>query len=196
MEDTIKQRVKEILGNAEADIRTLLSEAALTGSVQDISRLADIAKQLNNMGERPEGETRYDTGDDYTCIREGTSAPSEAPADNTTRSRKSQSKRSKKNAYPKFHWENNGQTLVKTGWSKKKRREYRHKASKNVLDLLEKKLEKLGRNGNIITMNDILPLKDEQSGSEISSYKVYICLAYLESQGKTERGPEGITVKQ
>lgn len=190
----MKDRVKDILESAEANIRLLLSEMALTADVDEINWLAGIARQLHNLATPGSGSNRScSTGEPGASVNQPPQPRSETLAHPASpRPRRS---RSKKDQYPQFKWEDNGNTLVKIGWSKKKRKEYLHRAPKRVLELLKKKVDKIGANGKVFTMEDVLPLTAPDTGKEIASYQVYLCVAYLEQQNELERSRERIRLR-
>ena len=191
----MKARVKDILKSAEADIRVLLSEMALTADVDEINWLAGIARQLHNLATPESGSNRTcSTGEPGASVNQPPQPRSETSAQPA--SPPPRRIRAKKDQYPQFQWEDNGNTLVKIGWSKKKRQEYRDRAPKRVLELLKRKLDKLGKNGNVFTMEDVLPLNDPDTGKEISSYQVYLCVAYLSNQGRIARNRNELRLKQ
>ena len=185
----MRQRVKNILSSAEADMRVVLGEVALTGKVNEIEWLAAIVRRLHQFGEEADGKVYYDSssGPGLMVSEPAAGWPAPTAASGRKPAKKPRPQAPKKGEYPKFAWEDNGRTLLKIGWSKKKRQEYRHRAPKNVLDLLREKLEKLGANSKTFTMENILPLTDPASGKDTPSYQVYLAVAYLEHEGQLER---------
>jgi hypothetical protein len=182
--------VKSILERAEDEIRAILAEAARSADVAQISKLTKIIEVLHRMVEEADGKFYYDSldfGDAYVL--------KEAPPKAAPPQMKPRSRGSKKHTYPQFHWEDDGQTLVKTGWSRKKRKEYRHRAPKKVLDQVQKKLEKLGAGDKLFTMEDVLPIMDPDTDKEISSYQIYLYVAYLQQQGKITRTRDGLKLQ-
>jgi hypothetical protein len=182
--------VKSILERAEDEIRAILAEAARSADVAQISKLTKIIEVLHRMVEEADGKFYYDSMDsgDAFILKEQ-QRPFQSPH------KKSQSRIPKKDMYPQFDWENDGQTLVKTGWSRKKRKEYRHRAPKKVLDQVQKKLEKLGAGGKLFTMEDVIPIMDPDTDKEISSYQIYLYVAYLQQQGKITRTRDGLKLQ-
>ena len=88
-------------------------------------------------------------------------------------------------------------TLVKTGWSKKGRKEYEHKASKRVVDALAQAIARRSNNGKVFTAEDLFPLQDPQDGSEVPGYQGYVALAWLKAAGLVKQhGRRGYTVNR
>ena len=69
--------------------------------------------------------------------------------------------------------------MVKIGWSKREKAPYEHKAPKRALELLLDALLRLGQQGQRFTTDEILPLQDPEDGTELPSYQVYLCLAWM-----------------
>ena len=183
--------VKSIIERAEDEIRAILAEAARSADVAQISKLTKIIEVLHRMVEETGGKCYYDSLDSGGAyVLKETQPPPQPPQ------KKSRARVPRKDMYPQFDWENDGQTLVKTGWSRKKRKEYRHRAPKKVLDQVQKKLEKLGAGGKLFTMEDVLPIMDPDTDKEISSYQIYLYVAYLQQQGKITRTREGLKLKK
>jgi hypothetical protein len=90
-------------------------------------------------------------------------------------------RRPKKGEFPKFLRDD--RTLYKLGWSKTKKATYEHKAPQSALSSLVKKLGAVGANRRRFTVEDIIPLQNPSEESEVPSYQVYLCLAWLRTTG-------------
>ena len=98
--------------------------------------------------------------------------------------------------YPVFQVDDDGQTLVKVGYSKSDRREYEHRSPRDVLDRLTSLVTKLGAGGRRFTTEQILPPGEDQL-ADLPSYQVYLCLALLVRTGLLVRhGRQGYTVPE
>ncbi len=98
--------------------------------------------------------------------------------------------------YPVFQVDDDGQTLVKVGYSKSDRREYEHRSPREVLDRLTTLVTKLGAGGRRFTTEQILPPGEDQL-ADLPSYQVYLCLALLVRTGLLVRhGRQGYTVPE
>ena len=71
---------------------------------------------------------------------------------------------------------------MKIGWSKKAKNEYRHKAPREVIDLLLDRLVQVGAPGHLFTTEDVFPLHGK-GDSEVPSYQAYLALAWLKALG-------------
>lgn len=85
-------------------------------------------------------------------------------------------------------------SLVKIGWSKSQRNEYEHRAPKVAAVTLVDALSQ-GKAGAPLTMESLLPLKDEH-GNDLPSYQAYLALAWLrEADAVRRHGQEGYSLE-
>jgi hypothetical protein len=99
----------------------------------------------------------------------------------------------KKGSYPKFL--RDGESILKLGWSKTAKAEYEHKAPKPVLMRLIAALAKLAATKKRFAMDEVLPLKESATGSDIPAYQAYVCLAWLRAVGVvTQHGRQGYSL--
>jgi len=178
------ERGVEVIREAEAALQQLMAEASAAGDYEAVVQLASMAKGLARL------------------INESATAPSPPPAESPApsprtgatrgkRKRRGQTKR--KSEYPKFVRQ--GDELVKLGWSKRQKKEYRHRAPKRLVELLAQRLAEVGKEGKLLTTDDLLPLHDPDDGSEFPTYQGYIGLAWFVTAGLIERhGRQGYTV--
>jgi hypothetical protein len=90
--------------------------------------------------------------------------------------------------YPRFF--RRGNELVKVGWSKKDRREYNHRAAREVVAAVAAAVRQAGARGRLFNGDALLPLKDPANGTNIPSYQVYVTLAWLVRLGALKQaGP-------
>jgi len=108
------------------------------------------------------------------------------------RGSKKRVRRKPSDGYPRFSRQND--QLVKTGWSRKQKREYQHKAPKAVVELLASVLASLPGPRLTATTDDIFPLL-EADGTEVPSYQSYLCLAWMRHVGLiVQEGRQGYHV--
>lgn len=177
-------RAEGALRKCESEIQFLVADAASSSKYDEIDRLTAIARSLNEMALGAASAQRLDRLADagamsVTVPRRPSSRGARTPA--------------AKADYPKFA--RDGDDLVKTGWSKKKREEYVHRARRNQAESIILSLASQGQPNGIIPIDDILSVRD-RSGSEIPSYQVYLALAWLRKEGLVERrGRNGYLVR-
>jgi hypothetical protein len=60
---------------------------------------------------------------------------------------------------------------VKIGWSKNEREKYEHKALRRVVDAFAAAITRRAANGRLFTSDDLMPLKDPDTGEEIPGHQ-------------------------
>jgi hypothetical protein len=179
-------KAAKIIREAEAKLRSLLTEAAAEGEYNIIVKVAGWARWLGELvSDMTPAEGSAQT---IPAVTSDSQASLQGKAPNPPR----RQKRSK--AYPKFF--RNGENLVKIGWSKAQRTEYEHKAPLSVLSDLAAAISAASAKRPRLTMESILPLKCSRDGTEVPSYQTYLCLAWLRKQGLVlQHGRQGYSVR-
>jgi len=184
----ILQRAIQTMMDAEAALKRLIGEAAERGEYALVEKLAKWASGLGAMCSEEQQVTRRDQKAALSHAQNHTSPT-------TLLKRKAPLKTSgysKRRAYPVFA--KSGDVLVKIAWSKSSKSEYQHKSPRMVIRILATSLAHQARDGAIVSMDKILPLKAED-GSEISNYQVYVSLAWLRKiEAVKQNGRQGYTV--
>jgi hypothetical protein len=163
------EQSRDIIRRAEEDLRGLLLKAVDEGDYDSVTKLNEYAKELRNLL-------------DKTC---GSSTLREATADiapSTT-------------GYPKFFKAND--KLIMVGWSKKGGTEYKHEASKAILQSLVSALVNGSSNHDFVPIDKLIPLKDPETGAEFPQYQVRAFLRWLRHiEIVTKHGHQGYSIKQ
>lgn len=183
------QQAAQILQRAERALQELLAKAATSGRYDDLIRLSDLAREVATLVTK--------AGDSAPPENPAVVAPdallSTKPVSNTAGGRSLERTGLKKRRYPKFL--RDGETIIKLGWSKTAKAEYEHKASKPVLKHLVATLAKLAATKKRSAMDEVLPLTDPVTGSEVPAYQAYLCLAWLRAVGiVTQHGRKGYSL--
>lgn len=169
-----ENQIITILDQAERNLREVIAEAATEGDYHsvDVARLA--ALEMDRLRKRVKG----------TPPEEESQVPQ--PSTRTTKKR-----RSLKSAYPRFEVRNG--TLMRIGWSKKKKREYTHKAPKTVFEQTIIAMVALSQIGNgLVTAEEIIERVTNHSSEHIPSYQIYTVLGLLQDRDCIQRvGREG-----
>jgi hypothetical protein len=166
---SITKAVK-ILSKCEADLRALVASAADSGDYDAVLRITSWAKQISLMAVR---------------------VPNEMPEKRPTAERIK--KIAAHHAYPRFA--KRGDQLVKFGWSKREKSEYEHKAPRQAALVLARAAAEAGKDGRIIQVKALLPLRDPTDGSEIPDYQVYLIIAWWRSAGLLDQhGRQGYSI--
>lgn len=178
----------QVLRRAEQSLRDLLAKAAASGHYDDLMRLGDLARELATLAAKVEDSAPPENAAPVSPdVLPSTKLPETAAVRSPARVGLS------RRSYPKFL--RDGDTIIKLGWSKSAKAEYEHKAPKRILTNLLATLAKLGATKKRATMDDVLPLKDPVSGTEVPAYQAYLCLAWLRSVGiVTQHGRQGYSL--
>jgi hypothetical protein len=83
--------------------------------------------------------------------------------------------------YPKFRREDD--KLVKIGWSKSERSEYRHRVPRYVAESVLAAISKIDLGKGPFTVEEILPIPDPHGGAEVPQHQIYIAIAWLKAEG-------------
>ena len=88
-----------------------------------------------------------------------------------------------------------GKHVVKLGWSKREKKPYEHRAPKCIIDLVSAKLQLVGSGGRRFTTDDLVPLSDPEGRGEVPTYQVYLCLAWMRTEGLVKQhGRQGYSL--
>lgn len=175
------ERAESALRRCEVEVQGLLVRAAGSGLYDEINRMTEIARSLDDMATAAQSAQRLEAGSDGSLLR-----PATDPVGNAL------PKRPRAKDYPKFS--RDGQQLVKIGWSKKYREEYIHRANFEQARSIVEYLVVAG-NGRPVSVDNILAVR-ESDGAEIPGYQVYLVLAWLRKEGVVDRvGRQGYLVK-
>lgn len=166
---SITKAVK-ILSKCEADLRTLVASAADSGDYDAVLRITSWAKQISLMAGGTPSE-----------------AQEKRPDANKIK------KIAARDAYPRFARRED--QLVKVGWSKRQKSEYEHKAPHRAVLVLARTVAEAGKDGRIVQIKALLPLRDSTDGSEIPDYQVYLVIAWWRSTGLLDQhGRQGYSI--
>jgi hypothetical protein len=169
-----RSQAAAIVKRAEGEIRELLLRAASEGDYEHVAVLAEWAQRLRQLTEQA-GTAKGTTG---------ALSGINGHADKS---------KAKKADYPRFHRERN--ELVKIGWSKKQKAEYRHKAPKAVVLLVAQALQQKGAGGERFTFEELLPFRDRGTGADVPSYQAYLALAWLRHENLiVQHGRQGYSL--
>ena len=81
-----------------------------------------------------------------------------------------------------------GNQLVKTGWSKKTRTEYRHRVPEPAVSAVVSALRRFG--ATEFSMERLTPVQNED-GTTLPSYQVYLVVAWLRACGAVKKAGRG-----
>ena len=85
--------------------------------------------------------------------------------------------------------------LLKIGWSKRKKKEYKHSAPRRLTLALGRAIAEAGGSDGMVASEGFFPLDDPDDHSEVPSYQAYVVLAWLVEAGVVKKhGRQGYTV--
>jgi hypothetical protein len=169
--------------SAETSIRSLVADAAKSGDYDEIVALTELAKAIADitLTFRPGSKAVFSSSTPLPTKQ--TSASHSGPK--RSGGEKTQAKRAAKKTYPNFIVLDG--ELVKIGWSKSAKKEYQHKAPRNVLFIVAEAIKvQLLDDGSLRAPHEFLPLMTP-NGETIPDYQSYLCLAWLREIGIVER---------
>lgn len=164
-----EQAVSEVQAS-ERRLREILKAHVDSAPYEDIIWLSQLAERVKALVPVVVGVTAG-----------GPPAVQQAPASATATPRP----RSGRQGYPKF--EVRGDLLIKTGWAKKAKKEYVHRAPLAVLTAVQQRLAEVAKAKPLFTMEDVMPVASPDGNGEVPGYQVYLCVAYLVAEGQVRR---------
>jgi len=174
----IRQKILQVLEEAERACTELILEAVRAKSQTGIELAGEATVGVRELIE---------------TLRQPTPPAAKLSQSDKPSVRSKKARISKKRAYPRFHVEN--EQLVKTGWSKKAKKEYVHKLPREVYEqLLDVISEYAAKTSGPFPADDIVRAGAEQE-EPIPGYQVYLALAFLQQEGIVHKdGRRGYTV--
>ena len=176
----VRDDIVSVLTRAEDQLITRLQRAVKNREYADVAELATASQRVHDLI-RSLDEIPVPTH----------TAPHAAVS--TSKARKAVGERSGNSAgsttrkkYPTFA--RDGKQLVKTGWSKKTRKEYKHRVTESAVSAVVSALRDFG--ATEFSMDELNPVQNED-GTVLPSYQVYLVVAWLRACGaitKTGRG--------
>lgn len=182
-----EKRAAGILRQAEASLRELVSAAANAGDYANVVRIAAWAKALGDILKETPAKAACSAADiDVTAASAG------KPQILTKAGKQVKPQRGARAQYPRFFRQ--GDQLVRIAWSKRAKKEYRHKAPYAVLQALITIMSDLGKDGQVFSTDEFLPIRDDD-GNDIPSYQSYVGIALLKHTSLLDQhGRQGYSI--
>jgi hypothetical protein len=175
-------RATQLLRQTEEKLRVLVSEAANSGDYSSVLTLAAWARTVNELTnptsrvERPERQS--------AAKARKISMPSPRTLSSHNR-----------NGYPRFL--RRGNELVRVAWSKREKKEYRHKVPYSILKLLTNAMADKGRDGRVFSTEEILPLHESNDAGPVPNYQAYVGISLMKQTGLIDQhGRQGYSIPQ
>lgn len=157
----------------ESDLRALAALAAQEGAWPVVRAASLAAEQLGEVV-KLEG-----AGSD------GSATPKPTPARKPKAPKQKRRTSPKSSAYPRFEAADGD--LIKVGWSRSEKAEYRHRAPEDAVHLVAKAISGLVKeSGGGFTSDDLFPVIDPQDGSDVPTYQGYLVLRWFREMGLVE----------
>lgn len=180
---------KEVLREAEQALQKLIENALDNQQYEDVAAIAAIADDLARLRNAREKQAEHGKrADQQTPIKFKKERPrreSRAKKRTKTKSKIASQPGRNQKQYPQFV--NDGDRLVKIGWSKKNKGAYEHRAPKESVIAFLRHLMANVSEGKLFTMDGLLPANDPSTGSEIPAYQAYMTIAWLRGTDVIER---------
>ena len=161
--DNLKEKIEAVLTKAENELQEIIIEAAKAGDYRGVDAGRAAAVEIKNLKIRILNPT----------------SKSELKKEGGTRHKKNvTTKRHNRRKYPKFEVKNGA--LVRIGWSKKDKREYTHKVSKQVFYQTVEEMGRLAQSGAGPFMAEkIIEQVNNSEAETIPSYQIYVVIGLL-----------------
>ena len=83
---------------------------------------------------------------------------------------------------------------MRIAWSKREKKEYRHKADSSVLKILAKSMAEKGSDGRVFATDQFLPVRDQQN-AEVPNYQAYLGISLFKQAGLIDQhGRQGYSI--
>jgi hypothetical protein len=194
----------ELVRNVEAMTQKIIIACVERGDYETIAQLIPLAQQLRNLAAvREEGgygrvfQAGVAGGDDAgnKVVSSATAAPATEAVAGDSRPAPYSTRRGNvkpEHRYPLFYRSRSG--LVKIGWSKKKKAEYRQTAPWEAVQAVVRAIEQRGGSGEKFDFGELLPVRAE-NGNEVPKYQAYVVLAWLRHEHLvTQHGRQGYSL--
>ena len=163
------QKAKQVLHDAEGALQNLISEASAEKRYSDVKEIAELADRVAQL-------------------IAGNSNQLSVPVSKPTIDQKSH----EKNRYPKFCQDKD--RLVKTGWSKTDRKEYKHHLPLEVVLAFLEHLNSSVSEAEVFDIDSLSSVKNA-AGEDVPRYQVYVVVSWLKEAGVIKKkGREGYLI--
>lgn len=177
---TYNTRAHNAIREAIDTIRSLISEANSAAEYGEIADLANLASTLAGL---------------LPVVNSTTPKTSRSPSETRIKPHTKAKRTRSTIKYP--HYERDGERLVKIGWSKKNKSSYEHRAPFSAVRAVAKHLVHHGSSTDVFQIEDVLPIGDPETDSDIPAYQIYLVISWLREIGFAQKkGRDGYVVHQ
>ena len=168
------ERAADLLHQTEAKLRGIVSEAASRGDYTSVLRITAWASAISGMvngSVKERRESRLPTANERPSTRQ-------IPRQD----------------YPRFFRQ--GDQLIRIAWSKREKKEYRHKTPYGTLKSLVAAIAEQGADGRVFSTDQLFPIR-VADGAEAPSYQVYVGISFLRRLGLIDQhGRQGYSISR
>ena len=166
MNTTTRTMALGILEGAEQSLRQLISQAALEQQYDEVAWIVELAKQVASVRKRNAAAIEHPK---RTSPRMRSDRPVASKPQDLS------SAREKPGSYPRFHAEDD--RLIKTGWSKRNKTEYEHRAPKATIKKVFDALSLVSQEGpfDVDSISALVVTDDDPT----PNYQIYMVLGWL-----------------
>lgn len=202
--DTI-QAAQNVIRDAEAALRDLISKALSEQRYGDVKQIADLADRVSQLlssngihlsvAAAPSRaiETSATEGGAIARPPPAESRKIGAPPKRHKAAAKTNRRTRAMSGYPKFVRDED--RLVKIGWSKKNSREYEHRVPREAVLAFLHHLDGNVDEAKVFDIEGLLPVQDD-AGEDIPGYQIYVVIAWLREAGVIEKkGRDGYVIR-
>jgi hypothetical protein len=178
------ERASDLLLNAERMLRDLVSESAISGDYADAVRITEWARSVRELLHH--GPTQIQPKAEPPHKARPTKPRDVVAVKSVTDQRHT--------SYPRFLQRDS--EVIRIAWSKRKKREYKHKAPYSVVEAVGRAMEEKGAEGRVFSTDDFLPLHEDED-SDVPNYQAYIAIALFKHTGLIDQhGRQGYSIRQ
>jgi len=162
--ENLREKIEAVLTKAENELQEVIVEAAKDGDYRGVDAGRAAAVEICNIKAR--------------ILKPSSKSELKSESDASRVKKKVTTKRHSRGKYPKFEVKNGA--LFRIGWSKKERREYTHKVSKQIFYQTVEEMGRLaqGRAGPFMAEKIIEQVNNSESET-IPSYQIYVVIGLL-----------------
>ena len=179
----IRNDIVDVLTRAEDQLANRMERAVKAREYADVAALASVSQKVHDLIQSMDAELAV-SASTRTAPR-AVASHSKARKPGGFRSGNGAGRRARRK-YPMFA--RDGNQLVKTGWSKKTRAEYRHRVPEPAVSAIVSALRRFG--SAEFSMGGLTPVQNED-GTTLPSYQVYLVVAWLRACGAVKKAGRG-----
>jgi len=181
--DALKQAT-DLMKKTEEALRGLVTAAAKSGDYESVMQIAGWARTLSDLMRSPNGNTKALA----QKLSEKNNRKIASLSDGRLRAA-----RLKNTDYPRFF--RRGNERIRLAWSKREKKEYRHKSPYSALQALTVAIAEKGTDGRVFSTDEFLPIHDVADGTEIPNYQAYLGISLLKQAALIDQhGRQGYSV--